>query len=107
MYAESAELFSPTVNPAAELVRLARAILTDGMRLIALIARSGTGLAAENLFLENNSPSNRNAESARDARVLAHPGDNISSPCYAHTVSMLILLPVLFCGVPMVCRRTH
>ena len=51
MYAESMELFSLIINLAAELAKLARTLLTDGIRLIALLARSRTALAAENLFL--------------------------------------------------------
>jgi hypothetical protein len=45
------ELFSPIANPAAELVKLTRAILTDAMRFIASLARSRTALATENLLL--------------------------------------------------------
>jgi hypothetical protein len=45
------ELFSPIANPEAELVKLTRAILTDGMRFIAALARSRTALATENLLL--------------------------------------------------------
>jgi hypothetical protein len=45
------ELFSLIINLAAELAKLARALLADGMRFIALLVRSRTALAAENLFL--------------------------------------------------------
>ena len=51
MYAESMDLFSLIINLAAELAKLARTLLTDGMRFMALLARSRTALAAENLFL--------------------------------------------------------
>ena len=51
MYAESMELFSLIINLAAELAKLARMLLTDGIRFMALLARSRTALAAENLFL--------------------------------------------------------
>jgi len=45
------ELFSLVINLVAELAKLARALLTDCMRFMALVARSRTTLAAENLFL--------------------------------------------------------
>ena len=51
MYAESMELFSLIISLAAELAKLARTLVGDGMRFIALLARSRTALAAENLFL--------------------------------------------------------
>ncbi len=51
MYAESMELNFLIINPAAELAKLARTLLTDGIRFMALLARSRTALAAENLFL--------------------------------------------------------
>ena len=51
VYAESMELFSLIVSLATELTKLARALLADGMRFMALLARSRTALAAENLFL--------------------------------------------------------
>lgn len=51
MYAESMELVSLIINLAAELAKLARTLLTDGIRFMALLARSRTALAAENLFL--------------------------------------------------------
>ena len=51
MYAESMELFSLIISLAAELAKLARTLVSDGMRFIASLARSRTALAAENLFL--------------------------------------------------------
>jgi len=45
------ELYSLIINLAAELVKLARTLLTDGIRFMALLARSRTALAVENLFL--------------------------------------------------------
>jgi len=45
------ELISLIINLAAELAKLARTLVADGMRFIALLARSRTTLAAENLFL--------------------------------------------------------
>ena len=51
MYAESMELFSLIINLAAELAKLARTLLTDGIRFMAFLARSRAALAAENLFL--------------------------------------------------------
>ena len=51
MYAESMELFSLIIHLVAELAKLARTLLTDGMRFMALLARSRTALSAENLFL--------------------------------------------------------
>jgi len=45
------ELFSLIVSLVAKLAKLARALFTDGMRFMALLARSRTALAAENLFL--------------------------------------------------------
>ena len=45
------ELFSLIINLAAELAKLARTLLTDAIRFMALLARSRTALAAENLFL--------------------------------------------------------
>ena len=51
MYAESMDLFSLIINLVAELAKLARAIFTDGIHFVALLMRSRTALAAENLFL--------------------------------------------------------
>ena len=51
MYAKQMEFFSLIINLLAELAKLARTLFTDGMHLIALLARSRTALAAENLFL--------------------------------------------------------
>ena len=51
MYAESMELFSLIINLAAELAKLARTLLTDGIRFMALLTRSRSALTAENLFL--------------------------------------------------------
>ena len=51
MCAESMELFSLIVSLVAELAKLAPALLTDGMRFLALLSQSRTALAAENLFL--------------------------------------------------------
>ena len=51
MYAESMELFSLIISLAAELAKLARTLVSDGMRFIASLARIRTALAAENLFL--------------------------------------------------------
>jgi len=51
VYAESMELFSLIVSLAAKLAKFARTLLTDGMRFLALLSRSRTALAAENLFL--------------------------------------------------------
>jgi putative transposase len=51
VYAESMELFSLIINLAAEFAKLARTLVADGIRFIALLARSRTALAAENLFL--------------------------------------------------------
>ena len=45
------ELFSLIINLAAELAKLARTLLTDGIRFMAFLARSRAALAAENLFL--------------------------------------------------------
>ena len=45
------ELFSLIISLAAELVKLARTLVTDGMRFTCLLARSRSALAAENLFL--------------------------------------------------------
>jgi hypothetical protein len=46
------ELFSLIINLAAEFSKLARTLVADGIRFIALLARSRTALAAENLFLQ-------------------------------------------------------
>ena len=51
MYAESMELFSRIISLGVELAKLARTLVADGMRFIALLARSRSALAAENLFL--------------------------------------------------------
>jgi len=51
VYAQSMELFSLIINLAAELARLARTLLADGIRFIALLAQPRSALAAENLFL--------------------------------------------------------
>ena len=45
------ELFSLITNLVAEPAKLARALLADGLRVMALLARPRTALAAENLFL--------------------------------------------------------
>ncbi len=47
MYAESMELFSRIISLGAELAKLARTLVADGMRFIALLARSRTALAAD------------------------------------------------------------
>ena len=47
MHAESMDLFSLIINLAAELAKLARTLLTDGIRFVALLARSRTALAAD------------------------------------------------------------
>ena len=44
-------LFSLIINLAAELAKLARTVVTDGIRFITLLTRSRRALAAENLFL--------------------------------------------------------
>jgi len=44
-------VFSLIIQLVAALATLARALLADGMRFMALLARSRTALAAENLFL--------------------------------------------------------
>ena len=51
VYAESMGLFSLIIHLAAELAKLARMLFTDGIRFMALLARSRTALSAENLFL--------------------------------------------------------
>ena len=51
MYAESMKLFSLIINLVAELAKLARTFFTDGIHFVALLTRSRTALAAENLFL--------------------------------------------------------
>ena len=51
VYAESMELCSLIISLAAELAKLARTIVADGMQFVALLARPRTALAAENLFL--------------------------------------------------------
>jgi hypothetical protein len=45
------ELFSLIINLVDELPKVARTLVADGMRFMALLARSRTALAAENLFL--------------------------------------------------------
>jgi len=45
------ELFSLIINLVAELAKLAWMLFTDGMHFVALLTRSRTALAAENLFL--------------------------------------------------------
>ena len=45
------ELCSLIISLAAELAKLAQTLVADGMRFIALLARSRSALAAENLFL--------------------------------------------------------
>ena len=51
MYAESLELFSRIISLATVLGKLAPTFVADGMRFIALLARSRSAIAAENLFL--------------------------------------------------------
>ena len=45
------ELFSRIISLAAELAKLARTLVADGMQFIALLALSRSVLAADNLFL--------------------------------------------------------
>jgi len=45
------ESFSLIIRLVAELAKLARALVADGMRFITLLARSRSSLAVENLFL--------------------------------------------------------
>ena len=45
------DLFSRIISLATELAKLARTLVADGMRFIALLARSRSALVAENLFL--------------------------------------------------------
>ena len=45
------KLFSLIVSLVAELAKLARTLLADGVRFLAILLRSRTALAAENLFL--------------------------------------------------------
>jgi len=45
------ESFSLIISLAADLAKLARTLVADGMRSIALLPRSRSALAAENLFL--------------------------------------------------------
>ena len=45
------EYFPAIINLLANLTKLARTLFTDAMHFIALLARSRTALAAENLFL--------------------------------------------------------
>ena len=47
MYAESMELFSLIVSLAAGLAKLGRTLLTDGMRFMALLARSRAALTVD------------------------------------------------------------
>jgi hypothetical protein len=77
------DLFSLIINLAAELAKLARTLLTDDMRFMALLARSRTALAAETYFSENNSPSSKNARSDRDASTRSR---GLCWCCF-HTVS--------------------
>ena len=51
MYAQHMELFSRIFGVLGELTDLARTLVADGMRFTALLARSRTALAAENLYL--------------------------------------------------------
>ena len=51
MYVTYMEYFSFIIKLIAELSQLARTFFTDGMRFVALCARSSIALAAENLFL--------------------------------------------------------
>ena len=45
------ESVSQIINLLAEVAKLARTLFADGMRFMALLARSRSALAAENLFL--------------------------------------------------------
>jgi len=51
VHAEQMELFSLIINLPADLTKLARALLADGMCFTALLARSRTALVTENLSL--------------------------------------------------------
>jgi len=51
VYAKCMELFPRIFKVLAEFAHHARTLFTDGMRFIALLARSRTTMAAENLFL--------------------------------------------------------
>ena len=47
MYAKSTELISLIISLAAELAKLGRTLLTDGMRFMALLARSRAALTVD------------------------------------------------------------
>ena len=79
MYAESMELFSLIVSLVAKLAKLVRALLADGMRFMALLARSRTALAAENLFLR------KQLAFYQELKIRPRPFDNV-------TRFMLVLL---------------
>ena len=51
MYAASMELFSLIISLATALTKLAGTVVADGIRHIALLTRSRSAVAAENLFL--------------------------------------------------------
>jgi len=73
------ELFSLIINLAAELVKLARTPLTDGIHFMALLTRSRTTLVAENLFLR------KQLASYQELKIRPRRFDNI-------TRFMLVLL---------------
>jgi len=50
VYAESLELFSRIISLATALAKLAGTLVADGIRYIALLARSRSAIGAENLF---------------------------------------------------------
>jgi hypothetical protein len=77
------DLFSLIINLAAELAKLARTLLADGMRFIALLARSRTALAAENLFLQKQLASTKSAKSNHGASTTSR---GLCWCCF-HTVS--------------------
>jgi len=67
LYAEATGLFSLIINLAAELARLARTLLTDGICFMALLVRSRTALSAENLFFRKQLAFYQERKVRRDA----------------------------------------
>jgi len=93
------EWFSLITHLTAELAKLTRTILADGMRCLALLARSRTALAAENLFLR------KQLAFYQERKIKPRRFDNIArfilvllSHCFAWRNALTNVTPRTFIG---------
>jgi hypothetical protein len=97
------ELFSLIINLPADLTKLARALLADGMRFTAFFARSRTALATENLSLR------KQLAFFQDRKISQQRFDNVThfilvvlSHSFAWKDALVNVTPKTFIG----CHRT-